>query len=69
MIYLFICLGTAAIVIGGALIAARIDVSREMRREELEIRRRDLKVARFQKKIDSWNYANEILSKIEIESE
>jgi predicted HTH domain antitoxin len=35
----------------------------------LEIRRRDLKVARFQKKIDSWNYANEILSKIEIESE
>jgi len=36
---------------------------------EIEQRRKDLKVARFQKKIDSWNYANEILSKIEIESE
>jgi hypothetical protein len=69
MIYLFICLGSAATVIGGALWAARIDVSREMRREELEIRRRNLKTAHYQKKIDSWNYANEILSKIEIESE
>jgi hypothetical protein len=69
MIYLLIALGAACFVIGGAMIAASIDVKREMKAEKLAVRKRSLKAKRLQKRFEMWSEADRIISQVKIESE
>jgi hypothetical protein len=68
MIYLLIALGSACFVIGGAMIAASIDVKIEMKAERLAVRKKILKSKRLQKRYERWSEADRLLSQL-IESE
>jgi hypothetical protein len=68
MIYLLIALGSACFIIGGSMIAAAIDVKREMKAEKLELRKKILKSKRLQKRYERWSEADRLLSQL-IESE
>jgi hypothetical protein len=63
MIYLLIALGAACFVIGGAMIAAAIDVKIEMKAEKLAARKKILKSKKLQKRFEMWSEADRIISR------
>lgn len=69
MIYLLIALGSACFIIGGAMIAASIDVKIEMKAEKLAVRKKILRSKKLQKRFEMWSQADRIISQVKIESE